>query len=509
MKPLKAKYTEIVLFLARVLPWAFPKWLRFIAKGYSRKELESIQYLYEKEDQIKTASLLDGEFKWKAISVVVNIDHEELDLIRRWLKSNASPGDYNPERDDSSFRNRYDSSGGYRNLGWIHFHKKDRRRSLVRIEIETKFCDSCYASVSMFSYGINYLSLYFFLNETATKMVCEVDVSEIKRYYTFSSINPLSPQFKAIQHHDKLNIIEELINKNINSICSDVFAATTKVLSLWGIKKTKSKLGLIADIYRDTDEPYFIEDGEINKEEKSHIYICRKNYGFFDEKLSSESADNFLSRHVVEKNNLDALFIKSKRMESFSQFDNFAKNGLALYDSHIFISMFIDVAKQHKAISEFANTALLKNSNKIEKNYDILFESANKLDSLKENILAIKQAIHNSCIASYQDKAKEIAKFRLKLVDELKESIDRRLIGLTSEMQVENLRFNRWYSLLVGLLIVIQIALAVLTIDWGKLSDRLSSTLREIDSKEQKQYVTGKDKHNQALAVDAQKAARP
>jgi hypothetical protein len=202
---------------------------------------------------------------------------------------------------------------------------------------------------------------------------------------------------------------------------------------------------------------------------------------------------------VVERNNLDALFIKSKSLDSFSQFDNFAKNGLTLYNSHIFISMFIDVTKQHKRISEFANTALLKNSNKIEKNYDILFESASKLESLKENILAINQAIPHSCITAYSDKAKQIAKFRLKLVNELKEAIDRRLVGLNSEMQVENLRFNRKYSLLVGLLIVIQIGLAALTIDWDKLSDTMSSSLQELYRKEQMQDMADKGKHNKKL----------
>ncbi len=499
MKPIKAKYTEIVLLLARALPWVFPKWLQFMAKGYSRKEIDSIQHLYEKEDLIESASLLDGNFKWKAVSVVVKIDHDELDLIRRWLKSNASPGDYNPERDDAGFKNRYDSGGGYRNLGWIHFHKEDRLTSLIRMEEETKFCDSCYVSLSKYSYGINYLSLYFFLKDSATEMVCDVDVSETKRYYAFASANPFSQQFRAIQHHDKLNLVEELINQNINNVCRDVVCMATKVLSLWRIKKSEPELSLIADIYRDTNDPYFIETKEVKDEENNHVHVCRRDFGFFDEKLSSDASENFLSRHVVEKNNLDALFIKSKALDSFDQFDNFARNGLALYDSHIFISMFIDVAKQQAKISEYANSALLKNSNKVEKNYDILFESTNKLESLRENILAIQQDIPRSCRESYSDSAMKIAKYRLKLVDKLKVSIDRRLSGLNSEMQVQNLRFNRRYSLLVGLLIVIQILLAALTIDLGKLDDRLGSSIPSNECVDSKQEADDKDGHNNAL----------
>lgn len=505
MKPIKAKYTEIVLLLARLIPWVFPKWLRFIAKSYSRKERESIQHLYEKEDRIKSVSLFDGSFKWKAISVVVKIDHDELDSIRRWLKSNASPGDYNPERDDAVFKNRYDHDGGYRNLGWIHFHREERLTSLIRMEEETEFCDSCYVSLSKYSYGINYLSLYFFLKESATEMVCNVDVSEIKRYYTFASANPFSQQFRAIQHHDKRNLVEELINENINKVCRDVGSMAKKVLSLWRITKDESNLTLIADIYRDTDEPYFIEVDE--GEDGSHVYVCRRNFGFFDEKLSRDDSEHFLSRHVVEKNDLDALFIKSKSLEKFDQFDNFARNGLALYDSHIFISMFIDVEKQQVEISEYANSALLKNSNKVEKNYDILFESTNKLESLRENILAIEQEIPRGCIESYSDSAKRIAKHRLKLADKLKESIDNRLSGLNSEMQVQNLRFNRKYSLLVGLLIIIQIALAALTIDWDKLDDKLDSLVLRNGGNEREHSADERDKHTRPTQPTANASA--
>jgi len=507
MKPINAKYTEIVLLLARIIPWVFPRWLRFIAKGYSRKELESIQHLYEKEDQIKYVSLLDGDFKWKAISVVVKIDHKELDSIRRWLKSNASPVDYNPERDDAVFKNRYDHGSGYRNLGWIHFDKEDRLTSLIRMEEETKFCDSCYVSLSKYSYGVNYLSLYFFLKNSATKMICNVDVSEIKRYYTFASVNPFSKQFRAIQHHDKRNLVEELINENINKVCSDVVFMAKKVLSLWQITREKSKLTLIADIYRDTDEPYFIETDKGEVEEGNHIHICQRDLGFFDEKLSDDSSEHFLSRHVVEKNDLDVLFIKSKRLEKFNQFDNFAKNGLTLYDSHIFISMFIDVAKQQVEISEYANSALLKNSNKVEKNYDILFESTNKLESLRENILAIQQEIPYGCIESYSDSAKRIAKHRLKLANKLKESIDSRLSGLNSEMQVQNLRFNRKYSILVGLLIIIQITLASLTIDWDKLDDKIGSLALKYCVDKRGHSTDEGDKHNKLLQPTANTSA--
>src|SRR5690606_22643362 len=106
------------------------------------------------------------------------------------------------------------------------------------------------------------------------------------------------------------NLAEELINDNINKVCNDVVSMTKKVLCLWRINKDKSRLTLIADIYRDTNEPYFIEADK--GEEDSHIHVCRRSLGFFDEKISSDDSEHFLSRYVVENNYLDALFIKSK-----------------------------------------------------------------------------------------------------------------------------------------------------------------------------------------------------
>jgi hypothetical protein len=126
MKPLKAHYTEAVLYIARSIPWIFPKWLRNVSINYSRENQDSLKHLYEKDNKLKTASLLDGEFIWKAVSIVTRIDHEELKLIHKWLKNKTSPGNYNASLDANSFSTKYDHGGGFRNLGWIQLNQEDR-----------------------------------------------------------------------------------------------------------------------------------------------------------------------------------------------------------------------------------------------------------------------------------------------------------------------------------------------------------------------------------------------
>lgn len=475
-KPIKAKLTEALFYSARMAPWIFPRWLSSTAESYSRESLGALNKFYERDDRIKTASLLCGDFHWKAIGVVVAIDHHDLDLIRRWLKSNAHPFNYNASRDDEIFKTRYEGGSLYRNLGWIKFDRKQGMDTLLAMEMATSFCKSCYATISMFSYGVNYLSLYFMLDDAATNKVCDVDVSNIARYYSLCSVNPFSKQFKAVQHSDKRGLIEKTLNHNINLVCSEVCAAAIAVLNLWGIDKSRQDLQLVGDFYRDTDQAYFSSSLDEGASNETHEYICKKNFDILDEKITSDTAVNFFTRTLVEGNELDAVFIKSKKQSSFEVFDNFLTQGLALYDSHLFIATFFDVAKRHSEIAGFADTALLKNKNKVEVNYDILFKAANKLDLLKENIAAIAHAIPRGCTREYAEKARAIADYRLSRANQLKDAIDRRLTVLNSEMQVENLRFNRRYSWLVGLLILVQIGLAALTIDWGKINSQNSAS---------------------------------
>ena len=74
-------------------------------------------------------------------------------------------------------------------------------------------------------------------------------------------------------------------------------------------------------------------------------------------------------------------------------------------------------------------------------------------------------------------------------------------------MQVQNLRFNRKYSLLVGVLIIVQILLAALTIDWGNLEERFNSSFLRHEDVVEKQSSTEADEHNKLLQPTANASA--
>ena len=329
-------------------------------------------------------------------------------------------------------------------------------------------------------------------------------------------MNPLSKQFRVIEHHDRRNNIGYIIRKNINSICSDTKIAAFKLFKLWGIKKEINDLVIVADIYRDDNIPYFIDKEDpvgFNRSETEYVLIDRKFHAYSDNHISNDKSESYCSTFAVKGTELDALFIKSKRSDSFDQFNDFSKKGLTIYDSHLFLSMFIDISKQYKKSSNYVNASLLKNNNKPENNYDTLSSAGLMIEGLKENIHAISSSIRDSCKDAYAEYAKEIASHQLELVKNLKEAIDKKRTVTNDEIQVQNLRFHRRYAYLVGFLVIIQILLAILTIDWGKTLNGINSINNKIFSSATKVDSTGisinsKEKHNQGMRADVVKPRR-
>lgn len=153
----------------------------------------------------------------------------------------------------------------------------------------------------------------------------------------------------------------------------------------------------------------------------------------------------------------------------FEEYYTFMKTGLAAIDSHILFAFIYDCDKQYKEIVEYVNPILLQNKNKAEYNHNILRQSLSKIEHLEENMLAINECVNNfNCKEKYVDKIKLLIEYRYKTVSNLKETILKRKHYSKDELEICNLKFHRRYSYLVGILIVVQIILGVLSIDWNK-----------------------------------------
>lgn len=454
-----------------------PKSLKETAEAFSRNGNFN-------DKDYQRASVLSGDFIWKAISIVLPISPSELKSLDDWLNKNASRAVYH--RNNNHISTMYDSDGGFINFGTINFTEPSSFGFLANLNMHGYFCTSCYLSVSKFPYGINYLSLYFKLNDSATEAIKDIDVSTVNGYCELASLNPFKKEFKNISICYKSKVLRELTSEKINDVCSDVIKCTQKLLNIWNIKKQSAELELIADIYRNTNEKYFTdainETVTLSDVDSQYIRITRNGHAFCDQKLSLDDTENFLCSDAVDDTKLNAIFIKSKIKSPPSYTTNdFISAPLNIHGSHLIISVLFSIEKQYTCISKSVNNYLIKESRKPDITYNKLLKSQKRLDSLKEKITAFGKYSLMHCEKRYQERTSQIAYNIANQIDTLNGAIEKRLSRLNSEIQANNLMFNRRYSIIVGVLIIIQIIFAVLSVDFNRFKEGKSIEPRKVE----------------------------
>ena len=162
---------------------------------------------------------------------------------------------------------------------------------------------------------------------------------------------------------------------------------------------------------------------------------------------------------------------------------------MSISDSHLFLSLNLDCYNQYKKIVDYGNIALLQNNNlDLSAKYKILFDSLMMLDSLEENILAIEKHVNFGCVDKYQERSKELILRQKDLIKILRSSLDKRINRSNAELQIKDIKFHRSYTIIFSILVITQIFLAALTVDWHENFEDLYSFRTTVINKIEVEY---------------------
>lgn len=467
MVPIKAKITKYILLSAVKFPLLFPKWLNETGKYHFGKDSnKSIDF----REGWEVASYFESEMKWKAVSIVCQISHEDLEKIHKWMRRSSSPLSYNEKRDRDSFKVSFENSESYRNIGWLDFGKEKRIMSLAHIEMPNSFSDSCYISISKFSGGLTYLSTYFMLKDSATLAVQKQDVKEVMGYVTFQSLNPFSRRFKVIEHHNRESVIRSYLKQNLNIVSTDIKSTIQSLFKNWKIIKNDDDLVVVADFCRSSNEAYFKKTAgsPVSYKTENHYVMIETWQDYCDLKISDDSSEHYCMQTVTEGTTIDAVFIKNQNPENVDKNDVFSDIGLEIHDSHLYFSTIIELTNKYKKVMSFVNLALISKLSEPEENHDVLFKASIELDLIAEQLDSINAATSHYCDQKYIEAVRNWIKYRKNETIKQNTIVSKRRNFSSDSLQVKNLRFNKIYSLIVGLLVIVQIVLACLTIEWSK-----------------------------------------
>ncbi|RXT69809.1 hypothetical protein [Pseudomonas syringae] len=471
MKPFKAKYTEFLFYLVKKFPFLFSRSLQFFSKSYRETESSATAKPWDHEEEIESASLFSDGMVWKGMTLVAAVNRSDLKKIHSWMmRQRRSAGNYS-ELHSEAITSKDLTSNGYNNLGSISFGAADSF-SVGSVDLISKLPKCCYVTTISLKRGVTYLSLYVALNDLASKKVFNVDVRGVRGYRYLGSLNPFSPRFKVLHRRYRKGAIDDLIFNNAKSVVLEVNQAISTVMKIWGVKKKISEFSSVADFCRDGTDSYFYKNFKAGSKaaaemsgSKHSAAIERWRGNVFCSEISDDSSEDFLEGHVAQMLGVSGVFIKSEDGAAADAFDRYLYSMHSAIDYYAYFMYVHEVNMQFKECMNLVSPIFLSYTKSFRKNLSILIEAALAINLLHERLEALHAGIRFA-----DSKYHFIIQRRILVlqgeVEDLRLDINKRKDLNNGELQLSNLVWTKWYSILVGVLISVQIALALIVVDW-------------------------------------------
>jgi len=466
MKPFKARYTEFVLEAAGKFPFFFSRRLR--SQGAYHRELEATDanrsgFMYDCAD---TGGLFSGDMTWKGVSLVSAIDRKDLTKIHRWMKRQGGGMYHRNHEELIKSSDLLDSR--WSNLGIVSFEKSNAM-AVASIGLISSLPQLCYVSVLRLSKGVTYLLLYVQLNDSAGERVFNVDLSLLGPYKFFQSLNPFSPLFPIIENYTKRGASENLILRNAAEVVSDSRSAAEAVLQVCGVKKDIKDFAVAADFCREDTEPYFNgSPRRIAEEQESNYFVCeRASTANILSTICDDPKEEFLEMYICKKIDVNAIFIKTAQHESERLGEQSFCNALiSAGESFTYFLMISEVRIQLKKCMNMVEPIFFSYKKNPKKDLRILISASLKLNLIDERIGALQEGVWRAEEKYIESIKARINKLKVD-VDGLRKDIDRRRELNNSDVQLSSLTWTKSYSYVVGVLVIVQIALSMLGVDWS------------------------------------------
>ena len=466
MEPMKAKYTRWVLLLAAKFPWIFSRRIRYLVSDYSGSESDELNEIYRGEKVIGSASLFQGAVRWKGVSLISAVGRGDLAKIHKWMNSQkGSPGNYHGSHEKViSSTNLFGL--GVNSLGYVSFDRPSMF-AVSLISVVAELPQSCYVTLLRLRNGVSYLSLYVYFDEAVEKKISNVDVSGVKGYRCFQSTNPFSPRFSVVEHHDRRSVIEELVYKNARDVVSQARQAASAFLQVCGVRKDISEFSTAADFFRNGAGSYFSTEEPIEADDKASTFTVLEPWSsaFINSPISDDSSEDYVEDYIAEKMNIDAIFIKSELPSDEGWRGSYVGVFNGVTEHYAYMLMLSEIYIHFKKCMKKVSPVFFKYKSSVRADLKALLRANLDLNLIDERLVAVEEGLH-WCDKKYlQHTRNRIAAIRSQ-VTALRVDVERRKSLSDGELQLTNLIWMRRYSIIVFLLVLVQIALSVLNVDW-------------------------------------------
>lgn len=473
MKLNRRKITKKILDFAFKFPWLFPKHIQYHAKSFH----SGSDFIKRKKDAPETKiSLLDGQPYWKALSFSFLINRSDLEKIKKWkVKRSVFP--YGDVSRYNIIPKQFDNNNSYSNLGVINVNDQTFMDEMNAVYIDSEYLKTVNISLSTFPSGLSMITFYVRLNSDASNMINDVKVPAMNEFFELDSLNVFNKKRRGMSHLIESQHAKEYLDENMRQVYLKAWEVVFYLLNEMKIKKNKNELYCISDFYIDREPPYFIDKDREEQIDGDHIVIGR-NRKYITENISDKKDESFIVSRYDYINEIDMAYIKTYPEHLLDKNYNFKNSYIMNCESHLSVTVFFLIDKKINILSSMIeNIKPFDNKNNLAKLHQELFDILYELNSMKGWLVALDKSVLYNVLSEHRGYLKKSVKIMLDRVNGLHGTIKSIYSMSENRIQISNIKYNKRYSVIVFILVVIQIMLAAMTIKWSDQNTWYSSII--------------------------------
>ena len=477
MKINKRKVTTFILNMAVKFPFLFPKGIAFFAKSH-QPDGEYSKLVMDGAKKFECISCFDGDFSWKSISISMLLDDNDLYKFKKWINANKINGTSNDGHNRIVASSSFDNSLGWMNVGVIPINRKGFFSDFSTMYVSTDYFKFINLSLTRYSAGLSFVTFYITLNEEVTNLINKIPTPEVKDFFEFSHFNLFSKRNNPIIMHGYERAYESAIKNNMIDVNDASISLVMLILKEMGINKKITDLFCVSDFCIEQFPPYF---NNKNKKTEGVYALFPFDRSYLNRSISDNDIDEFIFRDDIKINGIDMIYMRIFPTALNQAMDFF--HDRSFYNAHTHLSMapiYLIYNKINK-LSEKAGAINLYNTKKsIGVFHEDIFLISQEIKMIDVWLSKMKKHCFYYIPDEFHRETNNYLDNMTERVGELKLAINDSYALSENRVQVSNIKYNKLYSKIVFILVITQIILAAMTIDFLKVDAWYSPMIKYV-----------------------------
>lgn len=471
--PRKAKFTQLVLNIARRAPKLLPKRLKYLVTSYpfdgpenEENRIDRASYFYDPENRIVL----------KGVNMVIEISSEELTHVEQWHRQ-SNINELDERHIGLIYSREYLSHPRENVIGCVRFDDKTGFHCIDKIECKAKLFHSCLVTLVHLPSGSLYLNFFFWAESLETSFVQGISASHLDPTIEFQGYNLFCRSNLVTWHFDRAGLAEQLVREGLASLNLEVLHNFNALLKKMRINTAKNRYIFKAWEFVNNDSvlryPSAVT-GRIATDEagREFVHVAYNRPDFYG--IQGQSL--YLDMNDFKRENYDLLCVSSRRFESFdteNELDNFRSAANRVFESLVVMSLVESIHAKIRVQLKILESEIgfRAQASEISKKQQKLFSIVECLSKIRDELDELKRHRGRVCPKPYLN----LFELRIEALEKIAEKIlaraDREYKFTNDMIGIKVVRSNSNFSWVLAFFAMVQIALAYLAIDWDKAQD--------------------------------------